>query len=68
MAWLPGSSGRRIAAAGPEHVCQAWHRTSEVNVLVPGNRGAEGWEKGKGVRREAEPQDLFHKTLAVNEL
>jgi hypothetical protein len=23
-------------------VCQAWHRTSEVQVLVPGMRGAEG--------------------------
>jgi hypothetical protein len=23
-------------------VCQAWHRTSEVKVLAPGSRGAEG--------------------------
>jgi len=30
-------------------VCQAWHRTSEVKVLAPGSRGAEGEEKGKGV-------------------
>ena len=31
---------------------QAWHRASEVNVLAPGIRGAEGEEKGKGVHRE----------------
>ena len=28
---------------------RAWHRTSEVKVLAPGDRGAEGEEKGKGV-------------------
>jgi hypothetical protein len=33
-------------------VCQAWHRTSEVQVLVPGMRGAEGEEQGQGVHRE----------------
>jgi hypothetical protein len=37
------------AAADAERVCQAWHRTDEVKVLVPGVRGAEGEEKGKGV-------------------
>src|SRR5215831_16039739 len=42
----------RRAAADAERVCQAWHRTSEVQVLVPGIRGAEGEEKGKGVHRE----------------
>jgi len=40
------------AAAELSRVCQAWHRTSEVPVLVPGMRGAEGEEKGKGVHRE----------------
>jgi hypothetical protein len=30
-------------------VCQAWHRASEVKVLVPGDRGAEGEDQGKGV-------------------
>ena len=29
-------------------VCQVWHRTSEVKILAPGDRGAEGEEKGKG--------------------
>jgi hypothetical protein len=33
----------------PSRVCQAWHRTSEVQGLVPGMRGAEGEEKGQGV-------------------
>jgi len=37
------------AAAEPQRVCQAWHRSSGVEVPVPGNRGAEGQEKGKGV-------------------
>jgi hypothetical protein len=37
------------AAADTSRVCQAWHRTSEVKVLAPGDRGAEGEEKGKGV-------------------
>jgi hypothetical protein len=36
-------------AAHPPRVCQAWHRTSEVEVLVPGMRGAEGSLKRKGV-------------------
>ena len=39
-------------AAELRRVCQAWHRTSEVQVLVPGIRGAEGEEQGKGVHRE----------------
>jgi hypothetical protein len=39
-------------AAQARRVCQAWHRTSEVQVLVPGMRGAEGEEEGKGVHRE----------------
>jgi hypothetical protein len=30
-------------------VCRAWHRTYGVKVPVPGFRGAEGKEKGKGV-------------------
>jgi hypothetical protein len=37
------------AAADAGRVCRAWHRTSEVKVLVPGVRGAEGEEQGKGV-------------------
>ena len=36
------------AAADARRVCRAWHRTSEVKDLAPGN-GAEGKEKGKGV-------------------
>ena len=39
-------------AAQAWRVCQAWHRTSEVSVLVPGMRGAEGEEQGKGVHRQ----------------
>jgi hypothetical protein len=35
-----------------KRVCQAWHRTSAVQVLVPGMRGAEGEAKGQGVHRE----------------
>jgi len=27
-------------APDPQRVCRAWHRTSEVKVLVPGVRGA----------------------------
>ena len=30
-------------------MCRAWHRTSEVNVRVPGVGGAEGEAEGKGV-------------------
>jgi len=30
-------------------VCWAWHRTYGAKVPVPGFRGAEGKEKGKGV-------------------
>ena len=30
-------------------VCRAWHRTYGVKVPMPGFRGAEGKEKGKGV-------------------
>jgi hypothetical protein len=41
-------SGRRAAAAHPPRVCQAWHRAHGVEVPVPGIRGAEGEEKGKG--------------------
>ena len=29
-------------------MCQAWHSTNEVLVLVPGIRGAEGWEFTRG--------------------
>ena len=43
------TDGRFAAAADAERVCQAWHRSSGVEVPVPGNRGAEGKEKGKGV-------------------
>jgi len=32
----------RPRAGDASRVCQAWHRTSEVQVLVPGIRGAEG--------------------------
>jgi hypothetical protein len=41
-----------LPAGYAERVCQAWHRTSEVQVLAPGIRGAEGEEKGKGIHRE----------------
>lgn len=36
--------GTRRKRRAPElrRVCQAWHRTSEVKVLAPGSRGAEG--------------------------
>jgi hypothetical protein len=37
------------AAAHRGRVCRAWHSTDEVPVLVPGVRGAEGEEQGKGV-------------------
>jgi hypothetical protein len=30
------------AVAEPERVCQAWHRSSGVEVPAPGYRGAEG--------------------------
>ncbi|MDY6857246.1 MAG: hypothetical protein SWO11_21595 [Thermodesulfobacteriota bacterium] len=32
----------RAGAGYLNRVCRAWHRTSEVRVLVPGVRGAEG--------------------------
>lgn len=35
------------AAAEPKRVYRAWHKASEVKVLTPGFRGAEGWEQGK---------------------
>jgi len=38
--WLQRTALR--AAAEPRRVCQAWHVTSEVKVLTPGNRRAEG--------------------------
>ena len=37
-------------AAERTRVCRAWHRASEVGVLTPGVRGAEGKEKGKGIK------------------
>ena len=45
------SSRRRALRAAAElaRVCQAGHRTSEGKVLAPGDCGAEGEEKGKGV-------------------
>jgi hypothetical protein len=41
----------RLLLRAPDagRVCRAWHSTSEVQVLVPGVRGAEGEEQGKGV-------------------
>jgi hypothetical protein len=30
------------AAADDERVCRAWHQTSQVKVLIPGIREAEG--------------------------
>lgn len=30
-------------------MCQAWHRASRAEFLMPGIEGAEDWEKGKGV-------------------
>jgi hypothetical protein len=44
--------GGAAPAADAGRVCQAWHRASEVKVLAPGIRGAEGEEKGKGTYRE----------------
>ncbi len=42
----PDPQQRRSAplfrAGQSQRVCQAWHRTSEVRVLAPGDRGAEG--------------------------
>jgi len=40
---------RRSRAADACRVCWAWHRTYGAKVPVPGFRGAEGKEKGKGV-------------------
>jgi hypothetical protein len=37
------------AAAQLSRVCRAWHRAYGVKVPLPGSRGAEGKEKGKGV-------------------
>jgi hypothetical protein len=45
-------SGPAARAAELGRVCQAWPSTSEVNVLVPGHRGAEGEEQGKGAHGE----------------
>ena len=39
----------KVPASRSCAMCQAWHRTSRVKILTPGNRGAEGWQKGKGV-------------------
>jgi Predicted metal-binding integral membrane protein (DUF2182) len=47
-----GHALRAWPAAELGRVCQAWHSTSEVPVLVPGIRGAQGQEKGKGIHRE----------------
>jgi hypothetical protein len=38
---LPNGQGGRV--------CRAWHRACEVKDLAPGNRGAEGKQKGKGI-------------------
>ena len=35
-------------AAQAQRVCRAWHRASQVKVLAPGVRAAEGEEKGQG--------------------
>jgi len=37
-----------LFGAVPQVVCRAWHSTNEVLVLVPGIRGAEGWEFTRG--------------------
>ncbi len=37
------------AGAEPARVCEAQHRSSGVRVAVPGDRGAEGREKGVGI-------------------
>ena len=37
------------SAPDPWRVCRAWHRAYGVEVPMPGFRGAEGKEKGKGV-------------------
>jgi hypothetical protein len=36
------SRTRQSRAADASRVCRAWHLTSEVKVLVPGIRRAEG--------------------------
>ena len=38
-----------LPAGYAERVCRAWHRAYGVEVPMPGVRGAEGKEKGKGV-------------------
>jgi len=55
------------AAVDAERVCRAWHRAYGVEVPVPGVRGAEGKEKGKGgtVRdrlKEAQSKDAGRRT------
>ena len=49
MANISFHGTRYICARDFSRVYRAWHRAYEVKVLVPGNRGAEGEEKGKGV-------------------
>src|SRR5262245_45359499 len=46
---LTGIPLRSIPVGYPQRVCQAWHRTSAVQVLVPGISGADGEEQGKGI-------------------
>ena len=37
-----GATRRKRRAPEPERACQAWHRTSRVQVPAPGIGGAEG--------------------------
>ena len=48
---LPNPTIQRTptSAADFDRVCRAWHRAYGVEVPMPGFRGAEGKEKGKGV-------------------
>ena len=38
---------QEIGSVMADRVCRAWHSTSQVQVLTPGVRKAEGWRKGK---------------------
>jgi hypothetical protein len=67
----PGVQPDGPAFGGPAgqlgRVCRAWHRASQVKVLAPGVRAAEGEEKGKGATarwglKEAQSKDAGRRT------
>jgi orotidine-5'-phosphate decarboxylase len=62
-----GADAVKHGAAHAQRVCRAWHRASEVQVLAPGVRAAEGEEQGKGVTvrwglKEAQSKDAGRRT------